>query len=159
MADVDLCPITEENWLECAMLTMEPGEERFVAPNIWGIAERQFSPALVTRAIYHGNTMVGFVMYYYRDRPDTADPVMGNAWQIVRFMIAVEHRHQGFGRAAIHAVIEEILRTPDRHECDTLLLSYRPGNDAAARLYTRLGFEEVGVGSRNQIIMRRSLRS
>lgn len=156
---ISLHPITTENWRECASLRLYPGEEQFVAPNVWGIAERQFHPDLVTRAIYHGDMMIGFVMYYYRDRPDTSDPIMGHVWQVVRFMIDIEHRRKGLGKAAMRAVIEEIRQTPDRHECDAVMLSYRPGNEAAARLYTELGFEVVGIGSRNQTIMRLPLNS
>ncbi len=151
--DISLCPITADNWLECAMLKLEPGEEQFIAPNIWGIAERQFASELMTRAVYHDNMMIGFVMYYYRHRPDSADPVMGHTWQIVRFMIAVEYRRKGLGRAAMRTIIEAIRLAPDRHGCDVLMLSYRPGNDAAARLYASLGFKDVGIGSRDQIIM------
>ena len=151
---ISLCPITKQNWRECAMLKMHPSEEQFVAPNVWSIAEAQFNPEVIARVIYHGETMVGFVMYFYKDGPDIADPVMGDSWQIVRFMIDYDHRGKGLGRIAMLAVIEAIRNATDRHGCDTVLLSYRPGNEVAARLYASLGFEVIGIGSRNQTIMR-----
>ncbi|MGI8690830.1 MAG: GNAT family N-acetyltransferase [Thermomicrobiales bacterium] len=152
--EISLRPITKQNWRECAMLKLHPSEEQFVAPTIWSIAEAQFNPEVITRAIYHGEIMVGFVMYFYKDGPDAADPVMGDSWQIVRFMIDYGHRGKGLGRMAMLAVIEAIRNASDQYGCDAVMLSYRPGNEVAARLYASLGFEVIGIGSRNQTIMR-----
>lgn len=136
------------------MLRLHPSEEQFVAPNVWSIAEASFNPEATIRAIYDDEAMVGFVMYFYKSGPDAADPIMGDSWQIVRFMIDRDHRGKGLGRMAMLAVIEAIRNAPDRHGAHAVLLSYRPGNEVAARLYASLGFETVGMGSRNQTIMR-----
>ncbi len=154
---ITLRVITADNFYACASLTLGDGEERFVAPNVWGIAESQFFPWLIARAIYNDDTPVGFVLYGYKDGPD-ADPIVGQTWHITRFMIDASQRGKGFGRAGMRAVIEAIGTAPDPHNCPVITLSYRPGNIIAARLYASLGFETVGVGSREQTIMRRSLR-
>lgn len=51
---ITLCPITADDFYACGLLKLADGEERFVAPNIWGIAESRFFPWLTARFISCG---------------------------------------------------------------------------------------------------------
>jgi diamine N-acetyltransferase len=154
---VELRPLTAANWAECAALALGPGQEHFVAPNLYSIAEAQFYPQIRTRAIYHGATMVGFVAYGYRNIADPDDPILGWLWQVMRFMIDRSHQGRGLGLAAMRAVIAAIVAAPEHRPGDPLFLTYRPQNEAAARLYARLGFAIVSTGARGRVIARLAL--
>jgi diamine N-acetyltransferase len=157
MAEIRLRPITAENWQTCANLRVARSQEAFVAPNLHSIAEAQFHPPMVTRAIYSGMTLVGFVSYGFRDAADPDDAILGWAWQIFRFMIDRDHQGRGLGLAAMRAVIAAIVASPKHRPGDPLFLTYRPENEAAARLYARLGFATIGMGRCRRIIARLNL--
>lgn len=157
MAEIRLRPITAENWQACADLRVARSQEAFVAPNLYSIAEAQFHPPIVTRAIYSGLTLVGFVAYGFRDAADPDDPILGWTWQVFRFMIDQHHQGRGLGLAAMRAVIAAIIASPKHRPGDPLFLTYRAENDAAARLYARLGFTIIGMGGCRRIIARLDL--
>ena len=135
---VTLREIITANWQECVNLTLAPGQEHFVSSNAYSLAESKFQPTFVPLAIYAGEAMVGFVMYgYYPD----GGPPLGQRFWIYRLMIDQGHQRKGYGRAAMREVIARLRATPD---CPDVLIGYEPDNDAAARLYRELGFEEIG---------------
>ncbi len=53
------------------------------------------------------------------------------------------HRGKGLAASVIKAVLEEGKKT----ECKKVLITCAVGNDAAKRLYEKLGFKVVGQGS------------
>ncbi|CAM4083653.1 spermidine acetyltransferase [Bacillus manliponensis] len=126
--------ITLENWEECIELKATPEQSGFVASNLYSIAESKFQPTFVPLAIYHDDTMVGFVMY-------GLDPDDGNYW-IYRLLIDAKHQRKGYGRAAISQVIE-LLKA--KEDCHKVLIGYEPANSEAENLYTSLGFRKNGM--------------
>jgi diamine N-acetyltransferase len=61
--EVTLREVTKETLFGVLRLKVSPEQERYVAPNAVSIAEAHFSPDLAWfRAIYSGETPVGFVM-------------------------------------------------------------------------------------------------
>lgn len=68
------------------------------------------------------------------------DPDDGACW-IMAYMIDARFQGSGFGRAGMLALIAHLrkLRLSDR-----LRLGHRPENERAARLYSSVGFEEIG---------------
>lgn len=56
-------------------------------------------------------------------------------------MIAAEHQGNGYGRAAMEAVIA---MTIERVGCHEIVTSFNPANAAAANLYASLGFHPTG---------------
>lgn len=157
MAEIRLRPITAENWQACADLRVARSQEAFVAPNLHSIAEAQFYPQITTRAIYSGTTMIGFVSYGFHDIADPEDPILGWTWQIFRFMIDQGYQGRGLGLAAMRATIAAIIASPKHRPGDPLYLTYRPENEAAVRLYARLGFAAIGMGACRRIIARLDL--
>jgi diamine N-acetyltransferase len=133
METITLCDLTPKNWYECVKLAVREAQKGFVATNAFSIAEAHFHPELVTRAIYAGETMVGFTMY-------GRDPDSGKDW-IIRLM--VDHRYQGkgYGRAAMVQVIGRLRQEPG---CEQIYISYEPENEVAEKLYNSLGFHPTG---------------
>jgi diamine N-acetyltransferase len=133
---VELRELTKDNWIDCIDLEVAEDQTRFVAPNLYSIAEGSFTPGTEKRAIYAGDTMVGFVMW----KVDSINSFAGH-W-IWRFMIDRKHQRQGYGRAAMEQVIDLIKADPD---ADDIYVSFVTGNLGAERLYHSVGFENTGV--------------
>jgi diamine N-acetyltransferase len=134
------------NWEECAQLKPKPEQEKYIAPNIYSIAEVQFLKGFVTRAIYNDDDMIGFTMF-------GLDPDDGNYW-IYRFMIDGKFQGHGHAYKAMLLVIDEIRRTSDR--TDVIVLGYKPDNEQARKLYTKSGFREAGLAPWGEILAKYS---
>jgi diamine N-acetyltransferase len=131
---VTLRPLTRDNLWAVVALKLHPGQEAFVADNIDSIANASVEPTFVPLTVYAGEALVGFVMYGQHP-PDTG------AWWVIRLMIAREHQGQGYGRAAMEAVIAMMA---ERVGCEEIVTSFNPANTAAATLYASLGFQPTG---------------
>lgn len=131
---VSLRPITKGNWVQCAELQVGEGQENFVMPNVWSLAQAGVDPVRVPLAIYDEEVMVGFIMY--NDKP-----LDDGTYRISRVLIDRAHQGKGYGRAAVTEVIERMRQIPD---CKEITLEYSPHNSVAQHLYTSLGFEPVG---------------
>jgi diamine N-acetyltransferase len=131
---VTLRPITRDNLWAVVDLKLHPGQEAFVADNIDSIANASVEPTFVPLAIYAGEGLVGFAMY-------GEHPPDSGTWWVIRLMIDRAHQGQGYGRAAMEAVIAMMA---DRVGCEEIVTSFNPANTAAANLYTSLGFQPTG---------------
>jgi diamine N-acetyltransferase len=134
---VTLKEITRNNWYEATKLRVHENQEKYVAPNLYSIAQSKFYPTWVPLAIYNGDgAMVGFVMYGVEDGDKEGD------YWIIRLMIDKNHQGQGYGRAAMQAVLERIKALPT---VKNIFVSYVPVNEVAEKLYASLGFEKTGT--------------
>lgn len=132
MSSVTLQPITVENWKACAELKLAPGQERFIHNNLYSIAEAQFYPEARSRAIVNAEgELVGYALFG-RD-------TFSGWWKVFRLMIDAAHQQRGYGKAAMHVILDEIAREPDVQK---ILICYRDTNDVARKLYAKLGFVE-----------------
>ena len=131
---VSLRPLDRDNLWPVVELTLHPGQEAFVAPNIDSIANAYVEPTFVPLAVYAGETLVGFAMYGQHP-PDVG------RWWVIRLMIAAEHQGKGYGRSAMEAVIAMMV---ERVGCEEIVTSFNPANAAAQNLYASLGFRPTG---------------
>lgn len=130
---VTLQPLTRANLWDVVELKLHPGQENFVAPNIDSIANAYVEPTFVPLAVYAGDELAGFVMY--GQHPETG------AWWVIRLMIDRDHQGNGYGRAAMKAVIAMMI---EEVGCDEIVTSFNPENAVAAGLYASLGFQPTG---------------
>ena len=130
---VTLRPITAATVRAVCALTVQPHQERFVAPNAVSLAQALFEPTAWYRAICADETLVGFVM--------VDDDVANQAYSLWRFMVAGEHQGRGFGRRTLELVLEYVRTRPGATE---LLVSYVPGEGSPRDFYSRFGFVETG---------------
>jgi diamine N-acetyltransferase len=142
-AEVSLREITEDTVVAICKLKVSPAQESFVAPNAVSIAQAYFSKEAWFRAIYAGDTPVGFVMLY--DDPDKPEYFL---W---RFMIDERYQGRGYARKALELLIAHVRTRPNAKE---LLLSYAPGEGSPRDFYRKLGFEETGEEQEGERVMR-----
>lgn len=142
---VTLQDITRDNWQECVRLQVTDDQRRFVAPNMFSLAQAKYEPECVPQAIYDGEMMVGFLMYR------EADYSLAKAWWIDRLMVGVEYQRQGYGRAGMLALLE---RLKAGRGYAAVLISFVPDNIAARDLYASLGFVDTGEIEHGEIVYR-----
>jgi diamine N-acetyltransferase len=133
--EVALRAIDESNWLTCVDLKLADGQEHFMPSNLFSIAQSKFYPHWHVVGIYDGDTMVGFAMYGL----DLTD----NSMNLIRLMIDARRQGQGYGKAALAAILAAIRQ---QYGPQTIWLSISPRNTAAERLYTGCGFEYETTG-------------
>jgi len=131
-SQVTLVPVTRENYRAVCRLPSEPGDDKFVAPNPFSLAQAAYEPGFEPFAVMAEDEMVGFVM-------SDEDQKTGEQW-ICRLMIAADKRGQGFGRAAM----EEVLAIYRDRGLPGIFVSFVPENRSAECLYSSLGFVDTG---------------
>ncbi|MEM7132169.1 MAG: GNAT family N-acetyltransferase [Chloroflexota bacterium] len=132
---IQLKPIAVGNWQAVIALKLAPDQQDFVPSNLYSIAEAQFYPDAQSRAIYNLiEEIVGYALYG-RD-------VSTGKWKVFRIMIDAHYQGQGYGKAAMAAIIQEISAKPRGNQ---ILIRYQKENTVAKRLYTELGFVPIST--------------
>ena len=125
--------ITRDNFNECVRLKV--GEhQKFVAPNVYSIAQSRVEPERVPLAVYCGDSMVGFVMYSF----DYEEKEL----HLSRIMIDLQHQHKGYGKASLELIRQIGMCEPG---IEKIGLSTRPDNVQAIRVYEKFGFKGTGI--------------
>ncbi len=147
-AVVTLRPITEDNLRAVLRLQVAPEQEQFVASNSVSLAQAHFSNEAWYRAIYADETPVGFIML--ADNPAESEYYL---WRLM-----VDHRYQrmGFGRKAVHLLIDHVKTRPGATE---LLVSHSEGEGNPGPFYASFGFEYTGETVDDELVMRLPLQS
>ena len=130
--EVSLKEINEDNLWSILDLEVTEDQKQYVAPNAVSIAEAHFSENAWFRAIYAGETPVGFVLLFI-DEEETE-------YDLWRFMIDKNHQRQGYGSQALQRVIEYVGTLPGAEE---LTLSYLPGEGDPSPFFEEFGFEDA----------------
>jgi diamine N-acetyltransferase len=144
-SDIQLRPVTPDNYRACIELRVRPEQSTFVAPNLNSLAEAYAYPAAEARLIYRGDEPVGFLLFHPIDPDRPADGHL-----IVRFMIDHRFQGQGLARPALRAAIDWIAR---ERGVDRVRLSVVPENDRARALYRSEGFTETGELDHGELVM------
>ena len=145
-AAVSLREVTVESLMSILKLRVTREQRRFVASNAVSIAQAHFSPEAWFRAIYAGETPVGFLMM-------SVPPEEGE-YYLWRFMIDARHQGKGYGRRALELLIEHVKGQPNGKE---LTLSHVPGAGSPEEFYRKLGFEHTGEEEGEERVMKRTL--
>ena len=138
---VTLRPVQADNWQDCIALKPAPGQEDWIPSNLYSIAEAQFYPEARSRAVYNlADQLVGYALYGL--------DIHTGYWKVFRLMIDHSFQQQGYGRAALGQVLEEIGREPDG---DRVWICYQDANTAARQLYAQFGFEEQEIDGNGKV--------
>lgn len=130
-----LVDIDRYNYLSVLDLAVSAEQKSFVASNQYSLAQAYAQPECVPLALYAENKPVGFAMYCL-DEED-------HQYWIYRLMIDQRYQGVGYGREAMHLLIDRIRGLSDE-EHDRIYISFEPENEIAKSLYEGLGFVPDG---------------
>jgi diamine N-acetyltransferase len=138
---ITLRRITMDNFHDVLNLELTDDDKKMVAPNMYSLAEAYADQVSIARAVYEGDTLVGFVMYDY-NAPEKKG-------YLSRLMIASAHQGRGYGREALRLAVEDLKRSPG---IERIQISYHPDNEKARRSYRSVGFIENGEMVQNEVV-------
>lgn len=141
---VELREITKDNYRESVKLKVKSGQEEFVAPNVFSIAQSKFYSSWKPTAIFNDEEMVGFLMY----GEDDLNEGDGTIW-IIRLMIDEKYQGKGFGKEAMVKLIDHI---KNNYEHKEVFVSFVPANEGAKILYESLGFTDTGRIEESEVV-------
>ena len=117
-------------WPICKLSgTLQPPQNKAVAPNAVSISQAHFSDSAWFRGIYAGDTPVGFMMV--DAKPESSE------YYLWRLMIGSEHQGKGYGRRAIELLAANIERSPGGTKLKTSCVEC---DGSPEGFYTSLGF-------------------
>ena len=126
--------------------TIQPDQGHLVATNAQSIAEAHFAGDVWFRAIYAGDTLVGFVM--------TSDIIKTAEYFLLRFMVDTRYQRSNFGRRVTELLINHVRTRPNAEE---LYVSYHGGEGGPEGFYQRFEFEPTGEIEDGEIIAKMKL--
>ena len=144
---IHLETIRPDNWR--LGLTVRDDQRRFVSDSA-GILARAYayrenrSQAFV---VYNNDLPIGMAMYHDLDD--------WKAYDFSQFFIDQRYQGNGFGCEAATQIIQMM---KDDGKYDKVVLCYIEGDDAARKLYEKLGFKHTGEADGDEIIMELRLR-
>lgn len=156
---ITLDSITWDNWRACIKLELGEGQDKFVASNLYSLAQSYVSllnekQPPMTYAISMEGEVIGFIMMYYESKEESDHGV--DSYGICRLMIDKKHQGKGYGKAAFLKALE-YLKTYPQGPAAYIYISYVPENEVARKMYLNLGFEETGEVVDGELIARLAL--
>ena len=142
---IELREITEDNFIDDFLLSLAPGQERFVSHPIRSLAQAYvYREQCQPFGIYAEGKMVGYVMIIYDyDVPE---------YDIWHMMIDESAQGLGYGGTALDRVLDYI-RTKPFGDSNLVALTCNKDNAAARKLYETKGFAATGVEDEDEIEM------
>lgn len=151
----EIRPVTKENWHALIDLKVREDQKKFVASNLYSIAQSKFGDEyqghwdLFPFGIYDGDEPVGFLMYAFNFEHQREQAY------VQRLMVDEKFQGKGYGKFAMQKALE-IFRADERIK--NVAISYEPDNDAARKLYASLGFVETGEIVEDEVVALLKLR-
>lgn len=135
--ELKLVPVTAENWRTATFLTTDPEkkiplDEQWLANNAFSLLQCHYDPDWDCRLMCDGDKAVGFVFYGY-DRDE-------EYYLLCRYMIDVQYQGQGYGKAFLPMVVDQIR---NQYGCRDVYTSVHDDNAHALHLYTAFGFRRT----------------
>jgi diamine N-acetyltransferase len=142
---VNLKKITKDNFYQIIKIKM-PEDQRFVAPNVYSLAEAWLYPSARPFAIYDDDRLIGFLMLDWSEE----EKDLG----IWRLMIALDQQNKGYGQEVIRQVIE---MARESEKFTSVSLDYEPENKVGEHVYYKMGFRPTGEIDEGEIVMKLDL--
>jgi diamine N-acetyltransferase len=143
---VILREVTWETLDDILSLKVAEEQRKFVADNARSLAQAHFYDHAWFRAIYAGETPVGFIML--DDQPEKPEYFL---W---RLMVDNRYQGRGYGRRALELLIDYVKTRPNATE---LLTSIHEAEGGPEGFYRKLGFEFTGDYDEGEAVMRLKL--
>jgi GNAT superfamily N-acetyltransferase len=137
MADLRLEELNASNIVAANSLTLRPGQEQFVTPTSYAIADAFVNPLTSwPRVVLDDKKVVGFVRGNFE--PD--HPQVEFRSCIWRINVAADAQGTGVGTFAVNAVADEARRRGNKE----LTVIWDPGEEGPEVFFLRLGFIITG---------------
>ncbi|WP_454192371.1 GNAT family N-acetyltransferase [Paenibacillus sp. Marseille-Q7038] len=130
---IEFREIDRTNFFDVIKLGVADGQKKFVADNLFSLAQAKAFPECIGLAIYHDDILVGFTMYGIDDED--------KEYWISRLMIDEKYQSKGYGKAAMEKLIDRI---KEDKKYQVIYISFEPENAWAKHLYEKLGFVPEG---------------
>jgi len=125
--------ITKDNFKECINLKVRD-DQRFVASNLYSIAQSKIMPEYLPLAIYNDEAMVGFIMY----KLDLEKQEL----YLCRFMIDMQYQGKGYGKESLDLLKSIAGKATGINKIE---LSTKPDNHHGIKVYEQAGFKDTGI--------------
>ncbi len=145
-SSVTLQRITGETVEEILALSVSETQKAFIASNERSIAQAHFDEGAWFRAVYAGETPVGFVLLHDESLCET--PREKGYLYLWRLMIDQRYQRMGFGRRCLRLVVAHGKTRPEVKKLHT---SWRQEEGNAEGFYERLGFETTGIDDAGEV--------
>ena len=153
---VSLREISPANQAEIEALTVAAEQDEYVESVAASLIEAADTPDACPwyRAVYLGDTPVGFVMI--SDGITVANPDYLGPYFLWRLLIDQNHQRRGLGSSALDLVIEHV-RT--RADARVLITSTVQGRHSPLGFYLRRGFRPTGEVHQGELVLELDLSS
>jgi diamine N-acetyltransferase len=128
---IELTPVNESNWHECAELQVCDDQRDLICTNDRALAEAGFRSDIRALAIMLDGHVIGLVTLV-----ETSSEV-----EVHRFMISCAYQQKGYGQQALTKILAAIEAGGVR----SVTIRFLHWNDRAERLYKRVGFRDTGL--------------
>jgi len=118
-------------------LTLRPGQEQFVTPTSYAIADAYINPLTSwPRVVLDGDEVVGFIRGNFD--PENSQPEFRSC--VWRVNVAADAQGLGVGKFAIWALAEEARS----RGFEQLTVIWEPGEEGPEDFFLRVGFRVIG---------------
>ena len=118
-------------------LTLRPGQEQFVTPTSYAIADAYINPLTSwPRVVLDGDEVVGFIRGNFD--PENSQPEFRSC--VWRVNVAADAQAKGIGKFAIWALAEEARS----RGFEQLTVIWEPGEEGPEDFFLRVGFRVIG---------------
>jgi diamine N-acetyltransferase len=141
---MELRDVNADNWRDVVRIEPREDQRQFVASVSYYLNLCHYGEDWRPLALYREGEPIGFAMWAF----DTEE----ESYWIGGLVIGAEHQGEGYGRAAMEAILDHLAAQPGYREA---ALSCDPENTVARRLYASLGFVETGERVDDELVARR----
>lgn len=148
---IHLREVTDANRADVTALRVSPAQTRFVGTVDGALEDAAEYPIAAPwfRAVYDGETPVGFVMLSWDVTP-VPGKIIG-PWFLWKLLVDERFQGRGYGTATLRAIVDTI----GAEGATELLTSYVPGEGGPWPFYQRFGFAPTGeLDEEGEIILR-----
>ena len=137
MGDLRLEELSASTIVAANSLTLRPGQEQFVTPTSYAIADAYINPVTSwPRVVLDGDEVVGFIRGNFD--PDNQMPEFRSC--IWRINVAADAQGVGVGKFAVWALAEEARS----RGFSQLTVIWEPGEEGPEDFFLRVGFSVIG---------------
>jgi len=112
-----LVAVTADNYLTVLRLEVTEDQRRFVDSNAVSLVQGHYHDSAWFRAVYEGDSAIGFLMLHDPRRDPEADPSERSRLFVWRLMIDRAHQGRGLGRRVIRILTDVARNNGFTHLC------------------------------------------